>query len=65
MQGSSSDWDEIHVGVPQGPILGPLLFSVYMNDLPTVIKNCELNSYTDDMEMHCNSINLSYAEHNL
>ena len=65
MQVLSSDWGEIHVGVPQGSILGPLLFSVYMNDLPTVGKNCELNLYADDMEMHCHNMDLSCAEHDL
>ena len=65
MQGLSSDWGEIHVGVPQGSILGPLLFSVYMNDLSTVVKNCELNLYADDMEMHCHNMDLSCAEHDL
>ena len=38
MQGSLSDWGEIHVGVQQGSILGSLLFSIYMNYLPTVVE---------------------------
>jgi len=42
-------WEEIHVGMPQGSILGPLLFSIYLNDLHKAVKVCELNLYADDM----------------
>ena len=53
----------LRAGVPQGSILGPLLFSVYVNDLPTVTHNCQLNMSADDMEIHCSNADLSIAQH--
>ena len=42
---------EINYGVPQGSILGPLLFLIYVNDLPQYMKDCLLVQYADDTQI--------------
>ena len=44
----TSEWADIHKGVPQGPILGPILFNIFLNDLFKFIKKAELGNYADD-----------------
>ena len=41
---------EVTFGVPQGSILGPLLFIIYTNDLPQFIRDCLLVMYADDTQ---------------
>ena len=43
-----SNWADIHKGVPQGSILEPLLFNVFINDICLFIKDSSLYNYTDD-----------------
>ena len=48
VNGCDSRVRSISLGVPQGLYLGPLLFSIYINDLPMVINNARVYMYADD-----------------
>ena len=50
VRGSCSHWVEVISGVPQGSVLGPLLFLIYVNDLPTWIKT-NIKMFADDTKL--------------
>jgi hypothetical protein len=54
---SNSDWGEIRHDVPQGSILGPLLFLLYIHNLPKIVNdNTEVVLYEDDTSINVTSL---------
>ena len=51
MNGMTSSTRKITCGVPQGSIIGPLLFITYNNDLPLSVKDAEITMYADDTSL--------------
>ena len=47
----TSSTETVTSGVPQGSILGPILFICFVNDLPEIFKNCKIMSYADDTQI--------------
>ena len=53
INGKASKWNDVLSGIPQGSILGPVLFILYINDLPGVVGSvCQL--FADDCKLYRN-----------
>ena len=52
MNGNFSTWEKIISGVPQGSILSPLLFNIFLNDLFLFVENLDLSNYADDNTLY-------------
>ena len=53
LEGTSSKYLDISCGVPQGSILGPLLFLLYINDMHKAVKYSIIHHFADDTNVLC------------
>ena len=62
---SFSSLQNVFAGVPQGSILGPLFFNIFINDIFFFLDKCSLGNYADDSTLYTSGKNLNEILHNL
>ena len=59
VNGVTSDMQDVEVGVPQGSCLGPLLFLIYINDLPLAVQGSTASMYADETSLCHQALNMT------
>ena len=57
-----SEWKHLLIGVPQGSVLGPLLFNIYMCDLFLFMSESNVANYADDTTLHAREKKLYHVQ---
>ncbi len=65
LNNSKSQQKTVQCGIPQSSNLGPLLFSVYINDLPNCLKHTQASMFADDTNLTCTGSSANEIEHEL
>lgn len=63
-QGLLSESEPIVTGVPQGSIIGPLLFVIHVNDLPDIVRHCSILMYAYYTVLFFSGVTASIIENN-
>ena len=63
--GEISSKCHVPIGVPQGSVLGPILFSLFVNDISSHVYPCSVNLYADDTLLYCTGHDVTEATEKL
>ena len=55
LRNAESPWLSVNSGVPQGSVLGPLLFLIFINDIDTCCTGCFVTKFADDIKIYANA----------